>query len=179
MGQGSIPKESEWWMSEGHGLFGLIDIHVHGGGGGDTMDGSIDSLCLIASTHARGGTTAITPTTMTTSIQNITEALEAFAQARDSTIEGARLLGVHLEGPYFSYEQRGAQDPQYLKNPDPEEYLELLDRYPFITRVSAAPELPGALELGRELRRRRILALSHIPTPPTTRCCLLWMGYPI
>ena len=163
MGQGSIPEGVRVVDVRGAWIIpGLIDIHVHGGGGGDTMDGSIDSLCLIASTHARGGTTAITPTTMTTSIQNITEALEAFAQARDSTIEGARLLGVHLEGPYFSYEQRGAQDPQYLKNPDPEEYLELLDRYPFITRVSAAPELPGALELGRELRRRRILAsIAH------------------
>ena len=98
---------------------------------------------------------------MTTSIQNITEALKLLLQARDSTIEGARLLGVHLEGPYFSYEQRGAQDPQYLKNPDrriPRTLGPLSIHYWYRQR----PELPGALELGRELRRRRILAsIAH------------------
>jgi N-acetylglucosamine-6-phosphate deacetylase len=137
---------------------GLIDMHLHGGGGGDVMDGTTEALHTMACAHAKGGTTAITPTTLTSSTEELYTALDAFQGAQASLTNGARLLGVHLEGPYFSYEQRGAQDPRFLKNPDPEEYLEILDKYPFILRTSVAPELPGALELGRELRRRGILA---------------------
>lgn len=137
---------------------GFIDMHVHGGGGGDFMDGKRESLSAMAQSHAQGGTTTLIPTTLTSSDSDLIAALDTFAKVRDSITCGARLWGVHLEGPYFSYEQRGAQDPRHLKNPDPAEYLELLDKYPFIMRVSAAPELPGALELGRELRKRGIVA---------------------
>ena len=137
---------------------GFIDMHLHGGGGGDFMDATKESLAAIARSHARGGTTTIIPTTLTSSDEDLRAALDAFASARDSVTCGARLWGVHLEGPYFSYEQRGAQDPRYLKNPDPAEYREILDEYPFIMRISAAPELPGALDLGRELRERGIVA---------------------
>lgn len=137
---------------------GIIDLHLHGGGGADLMDGSAASIRKIAQTHAQGGSTGILPATLTNSLEDIKKALDTFSSEQEKTVDGARLLGVHLEGPYFSYEQRGAQDPRYLKNPDPEEYLELLERYPFIKRVSAAPELPGALDLGRELRKRNILA---------------------
>ena len=137
---------------------GIIDLHLHGGGGADLMDGSAASIRKIAQTHAQGGSTGILPATLTNSLEDIKKALDTFSSEQEKTVDGARLLGVHLEGPYFSYEQRGAQDPRYLKNPDPEEYLELLERYPFIKRVSAAPELPGDLDLGRELRKRNILA---------------------
>jgi len=77
-------------------------------------------------------------------------------------LPGAQVLGAHIEGPYFSMEQRGAQNPEFLKEPKPEEYLKLLDEYDCILRVSAAPELEGGLELGRELRRREIVAsIAH------------------
>ncbi|NLK08065.1 MAG: N-acetylglucosamine-6-phosphate deacetylase [Firmicutes bacterium] len=136
---------------------GFIDMHAHGGGGGDFMDASKAALAAMAASHAAGGTTSLIPTTLTSSLSQLEAALDNFASCRDS-ITGARLWGVHLEGPYFSYEQRGAQDPRYLKYPDRDEYLQILDKYPFIVRVSAAPELPGGLELGRELRKRGILA---------------------
>jgi N-acetylglucosamine-6-phosphate deacetylase len=75
---------------------------------------------------------------------------------------GAKLLGVHMEGPYFSMEQKGAQNPEFIIAPKPEQYLPLLDKYTCIRTVSAAPELPGALELGQELRRRGIVAsIAH------------------
>ncbi len=137
---------------------GLIDMHLHGGGGADVMDTDSSAFSTIARTHARGGTTSIVPTATTSSYEALCGALDNFAEARNCADDGARLLGMHLEGPYFAYEQRGAQDPRYMRNPDPDEYLDILDRYPFIIRVSAAPELPGALELGRELRRRGIVA---------------------
>jgi N-acetylglucosamine-6-phosphate deacetylase len=69
---------------------------------------------------------------------------------------------MHLEGPYFALNQRGAQDPKYIRNPDRKEYEEILNRFPFIKRWSVAPELPGALEMGRQLHARRILAsIAH------------------
>jgi len=137
---------------------GFIDIHVHGGGGHDVMEGSSESLKAIAKTHARGGTTTWLATTLTAPLAQIEKALQAIEKAVDADLGGARLLGAHLEGPYFHPEQAGAQNPAYLKHPDLSEYKKLLGSFPCIKRVSAAPELPGGLELGRELRRRGILA---------------------
>jgi len=137
---------------------GFIDIHVHGGGGADAMDGTPEAFLTMASAHARGGTTAMVPSTLTSSDEDLASALAAFEEARSRQSAGAALLGVHLEGPYFSQSQRGAQDPEYIRNPDPDHYLSLLDMSKSVVRMSAAPELPGALELGRELRRRGILA---------------------
>jgi N-acetylglucosamine-6-phosphate deacetylase len=159
MNEVSIPPAAEQLDVQGAWIMpGLIDMHLHGGDGADVMDASVEAFHVIAAAHARNGTTSIVPTTLTGSYPLLRDVLDAFGEARKYKYLGARLLGIHLEGPYFAYEQRGAQDPRYLKNPEPEEYLELLDSYPFILRVSAAPELPGALELGRELRRRGIIA---------------------
>jgi len=105
-------------------------------------------------------------------------ALEAVQTAMEEDVDGARILGIHLEGPYFAYEQRGAQDPRYLKTPDPREYLEIIDKYPSIKRVSAAPELPGALDLGRELRKRGILAaIGHTDATYDQALAALEAGY--
>ncbi|MBC7109041.1 MAG: N-acetylglucosamine-6-phosphate deacetylase [Methanomassiliicoccales archaeon] len=141
---------------------GFIDIHVHGGGGYDVMDGSLAALEAIAQTHAKGGTTTWLATTLTAPLDQICNALETIQKAMETSVCGAKLLGAHLEGPYFHPEQAGAQNTAYLKHPDPAEYKELLDNFPCIKRVSAAPELPGGLELGRELRQRGILAsIAH------------------
>lgn len=137
---------------------GFIDIHVHGGGGHDVMEGSPEALKAVAETHARGGTTAWLATTLAASVDQIQKALQAIEKAIETGLGGARLLGAHLEGPYFHPEQAGAQNPVYLKHPNLSEYKELLDKFPWVKRVSAAPELPGGAELGRELRRRGILA---------------------
>ena len=138
---------------------GFIDIHLHGGGGHDVMEGAVEGLKAIAEAHARGGTTSWLGTTLTAPIDQIEKALAAMEKVVDaSQNRGARLLGAHLEGPYFSLEQAGAQNPAYLKNPNLSEFGKLADTFSCIKRVSAAPELPGALELGTELRRRGILA---------------------
>lgn len=137
---------------------GFIDIHVHGGGGHDVMEGSLEALAVIAQAHAEGGTTSWLATTLTAPIDEIEKALQAIEKAMEAPPSGAKLLGAHLEGPYFHPEQAGAQNPMYLKLPNPGEYNDLLNKFSCIKRVSAAPELPGALELGQELRRRGILA---------------------
>ncbi|MGQ9631863.1 MAG: N-acetylglucosamine-6-phosphate deacetylase [bacterium] len=141
---------------------GFIDIHVHGGGGADTMDASVPALERISEIHAKGGSTAILPTTSAGDVNGIFPILDAVREAKRREVRGAKILGVHLEGPYFSHEQRGAQDPRYIKDPDPAEYSKILDYSDDILRFSAAPELRGGLELGRELRRRGIVAsIAH------------------
>lgn len=137
---------------------GFIDLHVHGGGGHDFMDNTVEAYLAIAKTHARYGTTALCPTTLTAEKADLLKTLEVYAQAERQNNRGAQFVGLHLEGPYFALNQRGAQDPKYIRNPDPSEYREILAASPHIRRWSAAPELPGALEFGRCLQSRGILA---------------------
>ncbi|MCL6591507.1 MAG: N-acetylglucosamine-6-phosphate deacetylase [Firmicutes bacterium] len=159
MSEANIPSGSK--VIDVHGNIiapGFIDLHLHGGGNADVMDGTEEALVTIAKVHAAGGATAIVPSTLTSSFEDLVRALAAFASVKTRPLEGARLLGLHLEGPYFAQSQRGAQDPRYIRYPNKDEYLTILDHNRDIIRVSAAPELPGALELGRELRKRGILA---------------------
>ena len=126
-------------------LPGFIDLHVHGGGGADTMD-SGDAVQTVARLHARHGTTALLATTMTAPLAEIEAALLALApvcaQRRAGT---ARVLGVHLEGPYISPDKLGAQ-PAFARAPALAEILALHAIAP-IRLVTLAPEGPGMLAL--------------------------------
>ena len=138
---------------------GFIDLHIHGGGGHDFMDGTLDAFLKIAETHARFGTTAMVPTTLTSDQDSLFRTLELYEEANKKNEKGAQFLGLHLEGPYFAMSQRGAQDPRYIRNPDPTEYREIIRRANgSVKRWSVAPELPGALEMGRYLRTEGIIA---------------------
>lgn len=136
---------------------GFIDIHTHGAGGCDFMDATVDAYLTIANTHARYGTTALLPTTLTCTDQELFNTFEIYRQAKEQNVQGARFLGLHLEGPYFSYNQRGAQNPANLKEPLPEHYLKILGATDDIIRWSIAPELRGALELGKLLQNKHII----------------------
>jgi len=141
---------------------GFIDIHVHGGGGYDFMDGDTGSFLHVAETHVRYGTTSIMPTTLTSTNEDLTGTLENYEQADSLNTKGADFLGLHLEGPYFSMNQRGAQDPRYIRNPDPAEYREIIWQSKAVRRWSAAPELPGAIAFGRFLKENGILvSIAH------------------
>ncbi|MBD1425559.1 N-acetylglucosamine-6-phosphate deacetylase [Sphingobacterium arenae] len=141
---------------------GFIDIHIHGGGGYDFMDGTEKAFIQIAKTHARFGTTSLVPTTLTTTTDRLEETLQSYESVKKYAKDGADLLGIHLEGPYFAQSQRGAQDPRYIRNPDPDEYKALIDKYKSIVRWSAAPELEGALAFGEYLVANDIIAaIAH------------------
>lgn len=138
---------------------GFIDLHVHGGGGHDFMDGTLDAFLQVAETHARFGTTAMVPTTLTSDQDSLFRTLELYEEATQKNENGAQFLGLHLEGPYFAMSQCGAQDPRYIRNPDTNEYREIIRRANgSVKRWSVAPELPGALEMGRYLRAEGIIA---------------------
>lgn len=142
---------------------GFIDIHVHGGGGADFMDGNLDSFLKVAETHAKYGTTAMMPTTLTSEKQDLLKTFEVYEQALSNNSKGAQFVGLHLEGPYFAMSQKGAQDPRYIRNPDPKEYEEILSSYShLIKRWSAAPELPGSVDFGECLQKYGVLAsIAH------------------
>jgi N-acetylglucosamine-6-phosphate deacetylase len=141
---------------------GFMDIHVHGGGGHDFMDGSVNAFLKIAETHAKHGTTSMLPTTLTSEKESLFKTFEIYREAEKQNVNGAQFLGIHLEGPYFALNQRGAQDPRYIRNPDPVEYKDILSRSKDIKRWSAAPELEGAIEFARYVKSQGILvALAH------------------
>lgn len=136
---------------------GFIDMHTHGAGGADLMDDTVEAFLTTAETHARYGTTAFLPTTLTCPDEELFNLFNLYDEASKLNSRGATMLGLHLEGPYFSYNQRGAQDPANLKEPTPDHYNKILKYSSIIKRWSIAPELPGALELGRKLSKMGIV----------------------
>jgi N-acetylglucosamine-6-phosphate deacetylase len=141
---------------------GFIDIHVHGGGGHDFMDNTVEAFLKIAETHAQHGTTSLTPTTLSSEKEELIRTLELYEQAELLNKNGASFIGMHIEGPYFCMEQRGAQDPRYIRLPDPNEYEAIVEKFPFIRRWSAAPELEGAIAFGKYMQQKNILpAIAH------------------
>ena len=131
-------------------LPGFVDLHVHGGGGADTMEGG-EAVATVARTHARHGTTALLATTMTAPRDEIEAALRALApHVATRPAGGARVLGVHLEGPYINRERLGAQ-PDFATTATLADVMALHALAP-IRLVTIAPELPGHLALIVALR---------------------------
>ncbi len=141
---------------------GFIDLHVHGGGGHDFMDNTMEAFLGVAKMHARHGTTAMYPTTLSCEKEDLIETLNVYEQACKINKDGAQFLGLHIEGPYFSPNQAGAQDPRYIRGFDEAEYMGLVSRYPGIKRWSAAPELEGAVAFGQYMLSKNVLpAIAH------------------
>lgn len=138
-------------------LPGFIDVHTHGAMGVDTMDATDAAMQTMKKHMADHGVTAFLPTTVTMPADALCAAIRA-AKA-NAKGEGAEILGVHLEGPYFSPKVAGAQNPAYLGLPDVKEIDTILDAVPgFVRIMSLAPELPGAKEAVAHLRSRGVVA---------------------
>jgi len=159
-----IPPQPGEQVIDLDGLYvapGFIDLHIHGALGRDTMEATPEAFDTICRHHAAGGTTALCLTTIAAPLEQLLAVLAAARAYRDThpaPHNGARVLGVHLEGPYFSQEKRGAHLPAMLRNPDPSEWRQFLDHADLITQMTLAPELPGALPLIEALAERRIIA---------------------
>lgn len=158
-----FPPDTECLDAKGQYISpGFIDIHVHGGGGKEFMCDTAEEAKTVCMTHLRHGTTAIVPTTSSADQASFVRSMDSINRAAQDMEDGPEVLGIHMEGPYFAYSQRGAQDPRYVRNPDPSEYLPILERYPNILRWSIAPELPGALEMAAALRKRGVqMSIGH------------------
>ena len=129
-------------------LPGFIDVHVHGGGGADVMDGTVESVRQLANFHLQHGTTAIYPTTVTHNRGVLNKAIEAVELAMSESDLKKRVLGVHLEGPYLSESRRGAQTADFIRVPHPEEY-EAFFNSPAVKLMTLAPEIQGSEEMVR------------------------------
>ena len=140
-------------------LAGFVDIHCHGGFGYDFMDATPDEMGEIERFHLSHGTTTLVATTMTDTWENIEGALSRFGEHLPDAIT---LHGVHLEGPWFSPSQCGAQSVEAMSKPSPKKLLELCRKYPFIERFSIAPDIDDGYETGRAgAALGKVVAIGH------------------
>ena len=123
---------------------GGIEMHVHGGGGRDFMEGTEEAFRVAVNAHLQNGTTAIFPTLSSSTVPMIEAACETCDKMMAEP--DSPVLGLHLEGPYFNPKQAGAQSPEWIKAPVKDEYAPLLDKYKCLKRWDEAPELPGSIE---------------------------------
>lgn len=137
---------------------GFVDLHTHGAGGRDYMDGTIDDIIVAAGSELAHGTTTVLPTTLTSSDEDLFLFLDNFKKARSSGALLPDMPGVHLEGPYFDMVEKGAQDARYIRTPSKDHYMRIMEAADgVVKRWSVAPELDGAIEMMDDLRDCGIL----------------------
>ena len=142
---------------------GLIDCHIHGSMLADASDGCYEDLKREAKYLAEQGITGFAPTTMTLPYDTLKKAFCNAKALKDDAPEGcARILGIHMEGPYFSFKKKGAQNPAFLKEPDYEGFKKLYDACDgFVAIADVAPELPGAAEFVEKVSKLCTVSVAH------------------
>ena len=142
---------------------GLIEVHSHGNSGADFSDGDYEGLKAMARYFAQCGVTSFAPASMTLPYDVLEKAFATARQLVDENIEGLSVLrGIQMEGPYFSYAKRGAQNADYLKEPDFDGFKKLYDSCGgLVTIVDIAPELPGAAEFVAKAKDLCTVSIAH------------------
>ena len=142
---------------------GLVEVHSHGALDADFSDGDYDGLVKMARFYASQGITSFAPASMTLPYDVLAKAYENAARLKANPVAGASVLrGINMEGPYFSYKKRGAQNPAYLKDPDFEGFQKLWeDCGGLIKIVDLAPELPGAVEFTARAKDLATVSVAH------------------
>ncbi|MDD4835471.1 MAG: N-acetylglucosamine-6-phosphate deacetylase [Lutispora sp.] len=139
---------------------GFIDIHIHGSGGKDTMDGEIADLNIISETIAESGVTGFLPTTMTMEKEKIYKALDSVKLAMQENVKGAKILGAHMEGPFISPKYQGAQNKDYIRKPDLKFIKDYID---IIKIITMAPEEDFQFKFIKSVKNNSdiVLAMGH------------------
>ena len=141
---------------------GLIDIHTHGALNHTFNEPEAEAFATIAVENVRRGVTSLLATIAAAPIPDLVKCLEFSRQWMHEPHQGSQVLGVHLEGPYFSLAQKGAQDPENIRTPDDGTPDILLEHHDALRIMTYAPELPGALDLTARLARLGIVpAAGH------------------
>ena len=139
---------------------GGIEMHVHGGGGRDFQEGTEEAFRVAVEAHAKHGTTSIFPTLSSSTVPMIEQAVETCNKLMKE--EDSPILGLHLEGHYLNPLKAGAQIPEWIKDPDPNEYIPIVENSPCLRRWDAAPEFPGAIQFGKFCAEKGILpSIAH------------------
>ena len=142
---------------------GLIEVHSHGNSGYDFSDGDYEGLKKMAAYYLSCGVTSFAPASMTLPYDVLEKAFATAKQLADEKPEGCSVIrGIQMEGPYFSYKKRGAQNPDYLKEPDYEGFEKLYNGCGGLIRiVDVAPELPGAVEFAQKASKLCTVSVAH------------------
>lgn len=156
-------REGDVDLGGGKLIPGLVDLHIHGAAGADFSDGDMQGLRRMAAALASHGVTGFLPASMSLPQERLAAAFETARQLHAHPEPGcARVLGIHMEGPFFSREKRGAQNPDYLKNPDFAAFLDLYRRSGGLIRlVDLAPELPGAEAFIQRAKECCTVSVAH------------------
>ncbi|MCD8028639.1 MAG: N-acetylglucosamine-6-phosphate deacetylase [Erysipelotrichaceae bacterium] len=141
---------------------GFIDVHTHGRGGSDAMYPTFEDINTISKSTLKTGVTSFLPTTMTMPVEDIAKAIENIDNSKDK-VEGAQILGIHLEGPFFNKKYKGAQSEECMILPTVDNYLSFVGNHQDIIRkISIAPELDHSLELIEYLKdKNTIVSIGH------------------
>ena len=158
---------------------GFVDIHQHGGGGSDYMDGSLEDYINATEAHLAHGTTSVMPTLLSASTDAILKSVNNYKAAKKDSRVRANLLGIHIEGPYISAEQSGAQKPEHIRCFDAEEYTAIFNAAEGnIKRWSVAPEVEGAEAFAEFANANNItLSIAHSNADFDTVLRAYDMGY--
>jgi len=141
---------------------GMVDIHTHGANGNDYMDASVPAFNNILSYQAKNGVTSSIASTVSDTEQNLLKVINVAREYRNSFHNGAKLLGLHLEGPFLSQENRGAHNEKNLKIPKPENYGFMLENSDILKMVTISPELENAANFTKDaVNRGIVVALGH------------------
>ena len=142
---------------------GLIDLHSHGNSGADFSDGDYEGLVKMAGYLARNGVTAFAPASMTLPYDVLAAAFQTAVRLRREQPRGcARLMGIQMEGPFFSEKKKGAQNADYLRLPDFDAFKKLFEGCGGLLKIAdLAPELPGAAEFIRRASELCLVSIAH------------------
>lgn len=138
---------------------GFIDTHIHGAHGFDVMEGSREAILEISKALARHGVTSFIPTSVTASQEDLLRVSRAVCnamRAQKGHLNGSRILGLHMEGPYINPRRAGAHDVSYIRKPDLEEVLEIISLCGGLRGITLAPEIEGALDLVKSLSEKGV-----------------------
>ena len=159
----TVPEEEGVDLAGQYVIPGLIDVHNHGNSGADFSDGDYEGLVKMAQYLAKSGVTSFAPASMTLPYEVLEKAFATAVRITEEQPEGcARLVGIQMEGPFFSEKKKGAQNGAYLKDPDFQAFKKLYDGCNGLIRIAdVAPELPGAVEFTREAAKLCTVSIAH------------------
>ena len=159
----TVPAEDGIDLNDQYVIPGLVDVHNHGNSGADFSDGDYDGLVKMARYLAANGVTSFAPASMTLPYDVLEAAYKTAVQLKIEQPEGcAHLMGIHMEGPFFSEKKKGAQNGAYLRLPDFEAFQRLYDVSEGLIRIAdVAAELPGAIEFAEKASRLCTVSIAH------------------
>lgn len=158
-----VPEEEGVDLQEAYVIPGLIDVHNHGNSGADFSDGDYEGLKAMAKYLAQNGITSFAPASMTLPYETLAKAYATGAKLRDEKPAGcARIMGIQMEGPFFCEKRKGAQNGDYLRNPDFAAFKKLYDDCGGLVRIAdLAPELPGSVEFTKQAAKLCTVSVAH------------------